>query len=161
MGGAVCVIQGETVRVFDTPLSVGQYDPAAMSQLLQGLRGIALIESVHAMPKQGLSSTFNFGRGLGLWEGICAASGIEVTKVSPQKWKSGYPELQGLDRKAAKAKARELAARLKPELADSFKRARDDGRAEALLMALYLRGTTCDTSKAGESARPRSAGTAA
>lgn len=139
IGGAVCFMDGDTVQVFDTPVESGQYDLAGMAAILRGRKGTVLLEAVHALPKQGVSSTFNFGRGVGLWEGICAAECLRLVKVAPQKWKSKYPELRGLDRKSAKSKAREIARRLFPGHADKFARVKDDGRAEALLMAQYLK----------------------
>lgn len=91
----------------------------------------AIIESVHAMPGQGVSSCFNFGYGLGLEVGILTAFGIPIKWVTPQKWK-GYFKL-GKD----KDRSRELAAKLYPNYKDYFKRKKDDGRAEAVLLAHY------------------------
>ena len=148
ISGAVCVMDGDTFEVFDTPTKGGQYDLPGMAAILRGRKGTVLLESVHALPKQGVVSTFNFGRGVGLWEGICAAESLRLVKVTPQKWKAKYPALRGLDRKTAKAKAREIARCLFPQHADKFARAKDDGRAEALLMALYLRDLVSDAEAA-------------
>lgn len=49
---------------------------------------IVIIEKVGAMPKQGVTSMFNFGYGAGLIEGICVGLGIPVIFVSPQAWQS-------------------------------------------------------------------------
>tara|TARA_R100000781_G_scaffold11839_2_gene10691 strand:- start:4708 stop:5193 length:486 start_codon:yes stop_codon:yes gene_type:complete len=61
-----------------------------MSSLVQSYVGknkaYAYIEQVHAMPHDGRSSLFKFGTNYGMWLGILAAHGIEVEKVSPQKW---------------------------------------------------------------------------
>lgn len=57
-----------------------------------------LIEQVGSMPKQGIASTFNFGYGAGLIEGICLGLGIPVKLVTPQAWQSevlkGYPKTE-------------------------------------------------------------------
>lgn len=45
------------------------------------------IEKVGAMKAQGVSSMFNFGFTTGGLHGICAALGISLTTVTPQKWK--------------------------------------------------------------------------
>ena len=45
------------------------------------------LEHVHAMPKQGVTSMFTFGRGFGQIEGILAGLRIPYTLVSPQTWK--------------------------------------------------------------------------
>ena len=46
----------------------------------------AFLEQVHAMPKQGVSSSFSFGRSLGVIEGVLATLGIPYTLVTPQRW---------------------------------------------------------------------------
>ncbi len=44
------------------------------------------IESVHAMPHQGVVSMFTFGTGWGQVRGICAGLGISYELVRPQEW---------------------------------------------------------------------------
>jgi crossover junction endodeoxyribonuclease RuvC len=46
-----------------------------------------VIESVHAMPKQGVSSSFAFGRATGAVEAWAMDFGRPVEWVSPAKWK--------------------------------------------------------------------------
>jgi crossover junction endodeoxyribonuclease RuvC len=144
ISGAVAVLYADGFsQLFDTPNLDKDYDLAGMADLLRGLTNApVIIESVHSMPNQGVSSTFKFGRGLGLWEGICAGLKLQVDKASPQRWKKHFPELKGLEKPAAKSKARELAARLYPNLKASLKLVKNADRAEALLMATYLRDTT-------------------
>lgn len=48
----------------------------------------AFIESVHAFPGQGLSSTFNFGRSYGFLVGMLLALKIRVVLTSPQRWQT-------------------------------------------------------------------------
>ena len=50
---------------------------------------LAVLENVHSMPKQGVASSFCFGEGKGMWEGILAALEIPMELVSPQRWKKG------------------------------------------------------------------------
>ena len=45
-----------------------------------------VVESVHAMPKQGVSSSFRFGEGCGAIRGMLAALGLRHTYVTPQAW---------------------------------------------------------------------------
>lgn len=91
----------------------------------------AYVEAVHAMPSQGVSSTFAFGQALGQVEGVLAALGVPVSYVTPQAWK------RALQVKADKGTSRQRAMQLWPALAGSFARVRDDGRAEAALIGLY------------------------
>ena len=94
------------------------------------------IEDVHAMPGQGVSSTFNFGRGFGLWEGIVAALGIPYTLITPQRWqKVMLTGLPGKDKGASRVRAGQLF----PQLAGQLNRVKDHGRADALLIAEYGR----------------------
>lgn len=89
---------------------------------------IAVIEAVHAMPAQGVVSTFNFGRGYGELLGILAALKIPTFKVVPAVWKAAY----GLsyDKKLSIKKAKELF----PEFESMFV---NDGIAEAAIIAHF------------------------
>ena len=147
--GAVAVIDDRidsecNATVFDTPTALVEgestkrkYLTPSMALLLQpfqGVRGVlAVLENVHSMPKQGVASSFCFGEGKGMWEGILAAYGIPTELVSPQRWKKEIMADQGKDKSAARFKAMALF----PYLADQLKLVKHDGRAEALLMAVY------------------------
>lgn len=49
---------------------------------------ICFIEKVSAMPKQGVTSMFNFGFSTGALHGIIATLGIPRYLVTPQRWKN-------------------------------------------------------------------------
>jgi crossover junction endodeoxyribonuclease RuvC len=92
------------------------------------------IEQVGAMPKQGVSSVFSFGRGYGIWIGITAALRLPTTFVTPQRWKKVI--MDGIaDKNAARLRAQQLF----PAVAPAMKLVKHDGRAEALLIAEYGR----------------------
>ncbi len=93
----------------------------------------AFIESVAAMSRQGVASMFKFGYTAGRLRGIVEAHFIPVTLVSSQKWKRdlGVPR----EKDAARARASELF----PSHSDLFVRVKDDGRAEAALIAEWGR----------------------
>jgi crossover junction endodeoxyribonuclease RuvC len=91
----------------------------------------AWIERVHALPKQGVTSSFSFGLAYGLVRGVLAALAIPTSLVTPQEWKRSFR--LGPD----KSEARLIASRLFPANAASFIRVKDDGRAEAALLALF------------------------
>lgn len=46
----------------------------------------AIIESVHAMSGQGVTSMFSFGENFGAWQGIISSLGIPIIEVTPKKW---------------------------------------------------------------------------
>lgn len=91
----------------------------------------AIIEEPGSMPKQGISSTFRFGKTCGQIEGVIAGLGISMHKVTPATWKRAM----GLT--SDKDHARLRAGQLWPSVALHFSRKKDDGRAEAALLALY------------------------
>lgn len=145
LSGAVGVITPEYQHVFDTPTVMvntkRKYLVGAMACLLRPFANrqdvIVILENVHSMPKQGVSSSFSFGEGKGMWEGILGAFDMPFDLVSPQRWKKEIMADQGKDKSAARFKAMALF----PALADQLKLVKHDGRAEALLMAEYGRRT--------------------
>jgi hypothetical protein len=91
-----------------------------------------VVERVGPMPKQGVSSTFKFGRGLGLVEGVLGGALVPISYVSPAVWNRHF----GLA--ADKEQARQKAIKIWPaSAADLFSRKKDHGRAEAALIALW------------------------
>ena len=89
------------------------------------------MEQVHSMPNQGVSSTFAFGRAVGVISAVCELTNYPFHLVTPQKWKKHF----GLtaDKNEALDKARELFPKAKLKLK------KDINRAEALLIAEYWR----------------------
>lgn len=135
-----------TISVYDTPTALVEgektkrkYLTPSMASLLKVYADrqdvLAVLENVHSMPKQGVASSFCFGEGKGMWEGILAAYNIPTELVSPQRWKKIMMDGQGKDKSAARFKAMSLF----PTLADQLRLVKHDGRAEALLMAEYAR----------------------
>lgn len=90
---------------------------------------IAVIESVHAMPKQGVTSTFTFGKGYGGLRMALIAAAIPFREVQPRDWQKALGCLTGGDKNISKAKAQQLFPSLKITHAT----------ADALLLAEWLR----------------------
>jgi crossover junction endodeoxyribonuclease RuvC len=90
-----------------------------------------VIEKVGAMPGQGVTSMFNFGRSAGIIEGVVVGLKIPHTYVTPATW------TKAVGRAAGKDASRMRAMELFPAKADLFKRAKDDGRADACLIAYW------------------------
>lgn len=91
----------------------------------------AYVEQVGAMPGQGVSSVFSFGKSYGSILGILAAKRIPYTLVSPVRWK------KALQVPAGKDAARHRASQLLPQYAELWPLVKHDGRAEAALIAVY------------------------
>lgn len=104
--------------------------PTLLAQIIRDMEpDVAWLERVHAMPAQGVSSSFTFGQCYGMLRGVLGALGVPVHRVTPGAWKR---ELR-LDQ--AKAGARAMAANLFPREAHLFSRVKDHDRAEAALLA--------------------------
>jgi len=90
-----------------------------------------VIERVGALPGNGSVSMFNFGRSAGIIEGVVAALEMPNTYVTPAAW------TKAVGRAAGKDASRMRAMELFPSKAEMFKRAKDDGRADAALIAYW------------------------
>lgn len=97
---------------------------------------ICCIEQVHSMPKQGVTSSFNFGKNYGWILGALEANNIPYQEIPPQRWKKEF----GLN--SDKVRSIEVCKQLFPNVS-LRKTARcttdDDGMAEALMLALYAK----------------------
>lgn len=89
-----------------------------------------VLEHVHALPRDGRSSAFSFGRVLGAVETALTLSGCRYIKVTPQAWK----KWAGIPRGAHKSWSRGVLSRLCPS---AFERVCSSDEADALLLALY------------------------
>lgn len=89
------------------------------------------IEQVAAMPGQGVTSMFGFGRTFGVIEGVCAGLLLPVSYVQPKAWQKHCAVRGGKD--GSRARACEIF----PQHAHLFSRVKDDGRADAALIAYY------------------------
>lgn len=86
-----------------------------------------VIEDVHSMPKQGVSSSFKFGRSYGFLRGIVVGLGVPFQQVSPQTWQKTLGCRSGGDKNITKAAAQQKFPKLKITHAT----------ADALLIGLY------------------------
>jgi len=147
--GGVSVLDSyqNTLRCYPTPLietsvSLGKKKKIVRSYDLDALRDIfriydpkqsrVLIELVHAMPQQGVVSTFKFGESLGLTKGVLAGLGFEnVQMITPQEWKKTFRLI-----KTTKKDSIKKASELFPKCGDNWRLMKHDGIAEsALIMA--------------------------
>ena len=141
--GAICIMRDQKIiELFDMPtlqVKVGKSTKTRVSAELLASElhywhcdiKIAVIEAVTASPQMGVSSSFAFGQAFGILTGYFAGIGAPVQLVTPAKWKRDI----GIN--ASKDGARLKATQVWPEDAGEFKRVKDDGRAEAALIALW------------------------
>lgn len=149
--GALAILYPDNhVEFFDVPrVKLKNKDVPAYAEwqtewsTAMGLAGVthALIEDVAARPGQGVSSMFKFGRTLGFAHAIVL--GVRPRPVvqftTPAQWKGKLGLLN-----SSKGASREKAVALFPGVESRLTRVKDDGRAEALLIAhfgkTYLQG---------------------
>ena len=135
-GFAVLDGSGRILLVDDLP-TIGEgtqrrIDAANLAgQLRSFLPAVAIVEQVHAMPGQGVSSMFRFGQAVGTVAGVIGALGCPLVWVTPQRWKKAM----GCD--ATAERSRGLAIETWPENASLFSRKKDHNRAEAALIGLW------------------------
>lgn len=92
----------------------------------------AIVEAVASRPQQGVVSVFTFGESYGAVCGAVEAMCLPLHRVPPRVWKA-RAGLLNQDKSASLTLARTTFASAAPHL----KRAKDNGRAEALLIAWY------------------------
>lgn len=146
LSGALAVFDAEAraLEVFDIPTltlarngkNKREVDHYALARIVDDITGRhrhahAFVEQVGAMPGQGVSSVFAFGKSYGVIIGVLAAQFVPITFVNPRVWKGA------LKVPAAKDGARAIASALFPRETGRWTRVKDDGRAEAAMIALW------------------------
>jgi hypothetical protein len=132
---AIALFQdGHPVFVDDIRATNGILDSVAFAKALKDMQvAHVVVENVHSMPRQGMSSTFKFGMGCGIIHGVIGALRVPMTLVTPIKWKTFHNMIQR-DKEAA----RQRAIQLWPHLEGSLDRKKHSDRAEALLIGEWF-----------------------
>ena len=143
--GAICWLSANGPKIVDMPLlnfargtkNRREIDYVEVARLIQGGPGVSVVvvERVASSPQMGVASSFAFGRAAGLVIGVAATLRVPLFEVVPHKWQ----RFVGLPRKGGKDAARFLCKQLWPESAELWARVKDDGRADAALLAEYGR----------------------
>lgn len=113
MSGALAIIKPDTgtlIGGYPLPSGDGRIlvpDLIDMLDMLAPLSvGQVVIEAVHSMPGQGVSTTFTFGRALGSIEAVMQCYRWPVAYISPAQWKKKLNLPKG-DKDGARQWARE------------------------------------------------------
>jgi len=139
-GAIACLEDGKLVEIYDMPTMVIETNKKAKRQVSAHILAdiisnykpdIAYVEKPASRPGQSVVAMFGFGRSLGVVEGVLAALNIPVTYVAPATW------TKQMGKPAGKDASRHRAMELFPDHQDQFKRVKDDGRAEAALIAVW------------------------
>jgi crossover junction endodeoxyribonuclease RuvC len=92
---------------------------------------LAVIEKPFYPPHIGILSATKIAEAYGTLKGALAWRSIPMQEVRPNEWK------QALNLSSSKAASREKACQIFPDDAAQWARVKDDGRAEAALIAWY------------------------
>jgi crossover junction endodeoxyribonuclease RuvC len=132
---------GELIGVRDMPVMsqvVGKgmtIDCIELAKLLRPFSDhteVVIIEKVQAMPTDGATGAFKFGKTAMAPEALCYAFALPIHFVTPGAWKSKAKLI-----KKDKGSSRAMAKTMWPHLADDFRLVKHDGRAEAALIAHF------------------------
>jgi crossover junction endodeoxyribonuclease RuvC len=132
--GGLIVIDMPTMTIERNGKAKRQVSATELGRILSGAKSDdchVYVEKVSAMAGQGVTSVFSFGRSFGMIEGILAALHMPVTYVAPATW------TKAINRGAGKDASRARAMELFPANQEDFKRVKDDGRADAALIAYW------------------------
>lgn len=132
-GGIAMIVDGHLWDVQDMPTQAGGSTTSGR-QLAEYIRAwnpqLIVVEAVHCNGRNGSKANWSLGHCMGVIEGVVESLRHPLVKMSPQEWK----KLNGLIGKT-KDDSRELAQALWPSHYDKFKFKKNDGRAEAALIA--------------------------
>jgi crossover junction endodeoxyribonuclease RuvC len=139
-GGISHFEDSELVNVFDMPCLLDgpakrrSLNAPLLAEIVAKSRATrAFVEYVGPRPGEGVVGACAFCRAKGVVEGACAAHGVSITWLTAPQWKRIVGIAPGKD--GAKDAARSEAIRRWPSHAAKFARVKDDGRAEACLIA--------------------------
>lgn len=122
---------GSIVAISDTEtkyIALSKATEREIALFIKNIQGdkFAGIELVHSFPKQGVVSTFKFGRSYGLLRGILIATDTPFIEVSPVKWQKAFNIVKSDTRAEHKRQLKQKAQQLFPninitnEIADGF-----------------------------------------
>jgi len=147
VGGAIAIVSIDGVTCHDMPTveirGKRHVCPSGVRRVLADMRpDVVVIEHVQGVQGAGATSAFSFGRSFGLVEGVVAGMQLPTVLVRPQAWTAALRVSRD------KGSHRAEACRLWPMQAELFARVRDDGRADAALLAHWLMVTNAWTATA-------------
>ncbi len=142
--GAIAVLgsDGVIVDIIDMPtkeIFLGGrmrvlVSPSGVARALRPLAPrctLCTIEEVSGHRRDAAAMAFTFGRGAGIIEGVTACLDIPCAFVAPKIWRGAA----GFSKGADKNDIRKSASVRWPEAAWRFARVKDDGRADAAMLA--------------------------
>ena len=144
VSGAICILRnGKVTMTCDMPIMVDgtkskrQVNAAELANILInekiGEHDKIILESVSAMPGQGVTGMFSFGQSFGVIKGVCAALKLPLHLVRPVKWKKHF-NLLNSEKDASRTKVIEMY----PYISSEVSKKKDANKADAILIAKYF-----------------------
>lgn len=128
------------VAVYDMPTMAGEVNAHALDGLIRDhAPTVAVIERVGPMPRDGVMQAWRFSAAYNTARTVVMLRDIPLTLITPAVWKKGMGVKGG---PAGKEQCRRKAIEMFPAVAGHFLRKKDQGRAEAALLAYYYVGKT-------------------
>lgn len=136
--GALALLTPDGLTVRDMPVIDGRVDAHTLTALLIDFGPVdrVAIERAQAYPGMGVSSAFNYGLSYGLILGVLAVLQRTVVHVPPSVWTKALHV--GADKNAHRRRCMDRW----PTQAETWGRKKDDGRADAALIALWCAETS-------------------
>lgn len=142
-GGIAILEPNNNLFVFRIPTietSKKEIDAHAVAALFRDYddhyKGIlCAIEHAQAMPKQGVTSMFSYGKGFGVYLGIFSALSMPYRLVKPQTWK------RALGCTSDKQATVQIANQIFPKFCHEWRKKTYHGLAEAALIAYFAKKT--------------------
>ena len=133
-GGLAAIDENNNV-LFAVPM--GRENLVKYCETIKNDNVICCVEKVGAMPGQGVTSMFSFGKSAGFIEGVLESMSIPYQLIPPQTWKKEFSLLHK-DKKSSIEPCKKLfpGVNLIPT---ERSRKESDGIAESLLIALFAK----------------------
>lgn len=127
--GGISIMEGDNVKAIP-------YSNEALIDICQLYqdRASVVVENVHAMPGQGVTSMFTFGKNFGYILGVLEAYQMPYILVDPRTWKHYFGI--SADKKSSIRKCKELYPGISL-LPTKRSRKESDGMAESILLARW------------------------
>lgn len=125
----------DRIAVYDMPVVDGEINHHQLTHMIRSFGpDFAYVERVGPMPRDGVRQAWRFGCAYTAARVVVSLLNIPTTLVTPGTWKKAMKVAGGPE---GKEQCRALALQSFPSCAASFARKKDQGRAEAALLALY------------------------
>lgn len=106
--GAMAIVDEDGDLIQTCRLNETQADVWAWLQGVAPRVAFAVLEKVHAMPRQGVASTFKFGESFGFCQGMLVAAGVPFELARPLKWQGVLDCRSKGDKNVTKSRAQQL-----------------------------------------------------